>query len=66
MMTQIASNATRHRGGQKQPFDIVALIKRRGEFADLVRRGGGAGHVVTAAVYAVLAVVRAFDAHQDL
>ena len=53
-------------GAEEQPFDIVAPVKLDGQPRQLLRGEGGAGHVVGAAVDAVLAVVDAAVGHQHL
>ena len=52
-------------GGEKEPFDVVALVEVHHQLADLVRRRGSARHVVRRAVDAVQAVIGAFVAHQN-
>ena len=53
-----------HGGGEEQPFDVVALVKRHGQFADLVGGGGCARHVRFRSVGAVQTVVGAAVAHK--
>ena len=52
-------------GGEKQPFDIVALVKVHGQLADLLRRGARTRDVVASAAHAVLAVEDTVVAQQD-
>ena len=55
-----------HSGAEKQPLDVIAPVKLDGQPRQLLRGKGGAGHVVGAAVDAVLAVVHTAVGHQHL
>ena len=55
-----------HAGGEKQPFDVVALVELEGEGDDLLDREAGARGVGGAAVDAIGAVVKAPVGQQDL
>ena len=55
-----------HRRGQEQPLDIVAPVELDGQLRQLPGGEGGPGHVVGAAVDAVLTVIGAHIGHQHL
>ena len=54
-----------HAGAEEQPFDVVAAVEVHGQVNDFVRRHGGAGDIVGAAVETVGAVVDAGVGEED-
>ena len=55
-----------HAGGEKESLDIIAAIEPDGEFCQFPGGECRSGHVVGAAVDAVLAVIYAVIGHEDL